>query len=42
MQFNVIVPRNFWLWDEETKMHLRFGHSTLGNWKDVGDFESYK
>jgi hypothetical protein len=40
--FNVIVPQHYWLWDRDTKMYLRFGHPQLGNWKDVGKFESCK
>ena len=41
--FNVIVPQNFWLWDEKTKMHLRFGDYALGSWTaDYGEFKPHK
>ena len=41
--FNIIVPRDVWLWDDKTtKMHLRFGDSALGNWTDYGEFKPHK
>lgn len=40
--FNVIVPRDFWLWDKSTKMFLRFGDPNLGGWSDVGEFTSHR
>lgn len=40
--FNVIVPRDYWLWDVNTKMYLRFGNPNLGKWKDVGIFDSHQ
>lgn len=40
--FNVIVPLNFWLWDNRSKIFLRFGDDRLGKWNDVGQFQLYK
>ena len=41
--FNVIVPRDFWPWDESTTIHLRFGDYRLGDWSsDVGSFKCLK
>ena len=37
--FNVIIPLNYWLWDDRTQVNLRFGDPRLGGWKnDVGTF----
>ena len=41
--FNVIVPQMFWLWDEKTEMHLRFGDRRLGSFGvDVGTFKCHR
>ena len=41
--FNVIVPQYFWLWDQQSLIHLRFGSTKLGGWNlDVGNFSVYK
>ena len=38
--FHVILPLPYWEWDKASHMHIRFGHSKLGDWKvDCGDFE---
>ncbi len=37
--FHVIIPKQFWEWDEESFVSLRFGNSELGSWeKNCGDF----
>ena len=42
VSFNVIVPLSYWLWNEKSKLSLRFGKQ-LGNWSmDVGDFVLHK
>ena len=41
--FNIIVPQNYWLWDDKTTMSLRFAHPKLGSWNtDVGTFKCSK
>ena len=41
--FKVIVPKMFWLWDENSKIYLRFGDPRLGNWKEnIGGFDTIR
>ena len=38
--FKVIVPKECWLWDKNSKIYLRFGDPCLGHWKEnIGGFE---
>ncbi|XP_064403130.1 E3 ubiquitin-protein ligase RNF213-like isoform X2 [Halichondria panicea] len=37
--FHVIIPKQFWEWDDQSYVSLRFGNPELGSWKkDCGDF----
>ena len=37
--FNVIVPIQYWGFDDKSKVRLRFGPSQLGSWSnDAGNF----
>ena len=37
--FHCIVPKLYWLWDENSCIHMRFEGPDLGDWKhNVGDF----
>ena len=37
--FHVLLPKKVWNWDEKSRMHMRFSHPKLGEWKeDVGEF----
>lgn len=41
--FHVIVPLDYWQWDQSSHIYLRFGHTKLGSWKhDIGNFEIHK
>ena len=40
LTFHVIVPVACWEWDSESRIHIRFGHNELGNWRDCGEFTS--
>lgn len=41
--FHVLVPKDVWKWDSNTKMTMRFGDRRLGNWqKDVVFLEEQK
>ena len=40
LTFHVIVPVACWEWDSESRIHIRFGHNELGNWRDCGEFKS--
>ena len=35
--FRAIVPLSIWEWDEKSKIYIRFGHDSFGNWNfDAG------
>ena len=37
--FHVIIPKQFWEWEEKSFVSLRFGNPELGNWAtNLGDF----
>lgn len=37
--FHVIIPKQYWEWDDKSKVFIHFGHSRLGNWLvDIGNF----
>ncbi len=37
--FHVIIPKQFWEWDENSFVSLRFGNPELGSWENnYGDF----
>ena len=37
--FKVILPSQFWGYDERSSLHLHFGHPKLGEWKhNIGKF----
>lgn len=31
--FHAVVPKLLWEWDDSSRMHIRFGHKDLGEWK---------
>ena len=38
--FHAIVPLAYWEWDDDSHIYVRFGHKTLGLWKeDCGNFQ---
>ena len=38
LTFHVLIPKTLWGWDSKSTVHIRFGHNTLGNWTDCGNF----
>lgn len=40
---HVLIPVDVWEWNDNCRVHVRFGHFKLGNWeKDIGDFNCVK
>jgi hypothetical protein len=38
--FHAIIPLQFWGWDDNSSIYMRFGHPKLGDWVvDCGQFE---
>lgn len=36
---HVLIPVEAWGWNDKCRVHVRFGHFRLGNWKkDIGCF----
>ena len=41
--FHCIIPKLLWEWNEQSCIHMRFGHHALGNWEhNIGDFKQQR